>query len=139
MNNKNNLIKLRKKINKIDESILFLLSQRNTISKKIIKEKMKIDYPIQDNQREKKIYTKIIQKGKILNLKKKFLLKIFKKIIKNSVNIQKKILKNVKKKISFLGPKGSYSYLAFLKYAKKKIQNFIPLHAKNLKILLIMS
>ncbi|NIH16562.1 MAG: hypothetical protein G8D24_00645 [Buchnera aphidicola (Periphyllus lyropictus)] len=39
-------------------------------------------------------------------------------------------------KISFLGPKGSYSYLAALKYAKKRKKIFYELPCKNFKKIL---
>lgn len=124
MKNKKKLLDLRKKINCIDNSLLKLLYKRNLISQKIIKEKIYINHPIKDSTREKEIFKKIINKSKKYHLKKKFIKKIFKIIIKNSVKIQNKIYKKKKSKsmkISFLGPKGSYSYLAALKYTKKKI------------------
>ncbi|WP_367671081.1 chorismate mutase [Buchnera aphidicola] len=87
---------LRKKINKINKSIIILLNKRNLISEKIIKEKININYPIKDTKREKKIFEKIINYSKKYNLKKKYLIKIFKIIIKNSRKIQKKIEKKKK-------------------------------------------
>jgi chorismate mutase/prephenate dehydratase len=129
------LLELRKEINFIDNTFIKLLYKRNLISKKIIQEKIKINYPIKDSIREKEIFKKITSKGEKYNLKKIYLKKIFKIIIKNSIKIQQKIYKKKKPKImkiSFLGPKGSYSYLAALKYAKKKIEFFMKFHVKTL-------
>ncbi|MCW5197570.1 chorismate mutase [Buchnera aphidicola] len=134
MKNQKNLLKLRKKINCIDKSLLKLLYKRNLISKKIIKEKIKSNYPIQDSIREKEIFRKITSKGKKYNLNEKYIKKIFQTIIINSVKIQKKIYQKKKSKIlkmSFLGPKGSYSYLAASKYAKKKTKFFMKFHVKR--------
>ncbi|NIH16563.1 MAG: chorismate mutase [Buchnera aphidicola (Periphyllus lyropictus)] len=96
MKNKENLFNLRKKINKINTSIIKLLYKRELISKKIINEKININYPIKDSIRENKIFKEIIKKGKKYNLKKKYLIKIFKEIITNSIKIQKKIYKKKK-------------------------------------------
>ena len=70
-------------------------------------------------------YTWLIGKKKFLS--KNYIKEIFEKIINDSVIIQKKIQNNINiykyfkiPKFSILGPKGSYSYIAALKYAKKK-------------------
>ncbi|WP_343183916.1 prephenate dehydratase domain-containing protein [Buchnera aphidicola (Ceratovacuna keduensis)] len=121
MNSEINLLNFRKKINKIDKKIINLLFERNNISKKIAKIKICIKKNIKDKNREKEILLNIYNKSKKYNISKKYIKKIFRTIIKYSIKIQKKIFgKLITKKISLLGPKGSYSYYALKKYCKKK-------------------
>ncbi|WP_343189327.1 prephenate dehydratase domain-containing protein [Buchnera aphidicola] len=132
MNFKKNLLYLRKKINKIDKKIILILAKRKKIIKKIAKIKIKNNFSIKDKKREKELLNFLLKIGKKKKIKKFFLKKIFKIIIKESRYIQKKILK--KKKIFFLGPKGSYSYEAACKYIKKKKKKIKKINCKNFKI-----
>ncbi|BGI51495.1 MAG: chorismate mutase [Buchnera aphidicola (Ceratovacuna japonica)] len=117
---KTNLLDFRKKINKIDKKIINLLFKRSYISKKIAEIKICIKKNIKDENREKEILLKIYNKSKKYNIYKKHIKRIFKHIIESSIKIQKETFKKlIKKKISLLGPKGSYSYYAAKKYCKK--------------------
>ncbi|WP_343190182.1 prephenate dehydratase domain-containing protein [Buchnera aphidicola (Mollitrichosiphum nigrofasciatum)] len=126
-----NLLNLRNKINKIDQSILKILSKRKKTIKKIAKIKIKNNYNIKDIKREKELFKKIYIKSKKYKLNIKFIKKIFTCILKESVNIQNKILYKKKPKIFFLGPIGSYSYIATKKYFKKNILKFKLISCKN--------
>ncbi|WP_343182903.1 chorismate mutase [Buchnera aphidicola (Neophyllaphis podocarpi)] len=134
----NSLIFLRKKINKIDEEILLLLCERRKIAVKVAKIKIDQNKPIRDIIREKELINKLIKIGIKKDLESNYIYKIFKNIIKNSVNIQNNLLEkhNIKNKIyeptlGFLGPKGSYSNLATIEYASKNFNKFSIKGLKN--------
>lgn len=125
------LQKLRNKINKIDELILELLFKRRKIAIKIAKKKIINKFPIKDKNREQELLKKLINFGKKLKLSKKYIQEIFNIIIHDSIEIQKKI--KIEKKnnndnnqleIACIGPKGSYSYIAAIKYMKKYKKNY---------------
>ncbi|CAL4321863.1 chorismate mutase [Buchnera aphidicola] len=90
MKNKKILKKLRLIINSIDKKILQLIIDRNIVIKKIILEKNKINYPIRDLDREKKLINKIKKTIKKNKLDEKYIIKIFKLLIKYSISQQKK-------------------------------------------------
>ncbi|MCW5197177.1 chorismate mutase [Buchnera aphidicola] len=125
------LLTFRNKINDIDKTILRLLSDRKKIIVKIVHNKIFYNLSIKDKKREQEILEKLFKIGKKYFLSNYYIKKIFKNIIHESVKIQQKIKnKYITKNIfttpcfTFLGPKGSYSYLATIKYAKKKFQYF---------------
>ncbi|CUR53237.1 prephenate dehydratase domain-containing protein [Buchnera aphidicola] len=119
MKNKNFLKLYRNGINYIDNKILKLLSQRKILSINILFEKIKNNLLIQDIQREKKLLNFLEKKGILYNLNSNFIKNLFLKIIENSISVQKELQKSFKYKkkyvCKFLGPKGSYSHLAFNK------------------------
>lgn len=79
---------LRKKINKIDNNLLKLISKRFEICKKIGKFKNKNNIKIYDKKREKLIFKNLKEKSKKYKLNEKCIEKVFKIIIKNSREIQ---------------------------------------------------
>ncbi|WP_343192462.1 prephenate dehydratase domain-containing protein [Buchnera aphidicola (Taiwanaphis decaspermi)] len=117
-----NLLKIREKINIIDMKIIKYIYERRKLSKKIIKIKKKNNLFLRDQKREIEVIKNISKKSKKYKLNNNFIKQIFKKIIKDSIILQQKYLnKNIckydkKDKFSFLGPLGSYSYLAICKY-----------------------
>ncbi|WP_343188964.1 prephenate dehydratase domain-containing protein [Buchnera aphidicola (Chaitoregma tattakana)] len=120
MNLETDLLKLRNKIDKIDNTIIKKIFERNCISKKIAQTKIYLKKNVKDNNREKKILSKICNESKKYNISKKCLKKIFEIIIYYSIKIQKKVfLHGNIKKISLLGPKGTYSYYVTKKYCDK--------------------
>jgi len=74
----------RRKIDRIDNKILCLLSSRIQIVKKIRKIKKKNNINIIDRKREKEIFSRLIKKCSRLNLNKMFVMDLFKRIIKQS-------------------------------------------------------
>ncbi|CAL4043414.1 Bifunctional chorismate mutase/prephenate dehydratase [Buchnera aphidicola (Anoecia corni)] len=124
------LLELRKNINNIDKKIILLLSKRQLLTKKVVKVKINYKKKIKDKEREKKMLKTLVKIGKKNNLNKNFIIHLFQVIIKESIRVQKYLLdkdylnkKNISKKISFLGPKGSYSYIASSLFLKKEIKN----------------
>lgn len=132
MKKENYLILLRKKIVCIDKKIISLLYKRRKLSICVVKEKIKNKIPIRDLQREQELVNYLIKKAKSKKIDKKYIIKLFQIIIKDSVNIQKKFKKrNFIPKISFLGPKGSYSHFATTIYAKKNFNQYVEVSCKN--------
>ncbi len=83
---------LRTKINQIDSEIINLLSQRMEISELIAHHKKEHDLTLLQPEREKEVIDKLIIQAKQHKLDKNFILNVYHLIIKESKNIQKKIL-----------------------------------------------
>lgn len=98
---------LRKKIDNIDSNITDLLNERAIVVKEIGKKKKKINREIYDPEREQLIFKKIKEKNKG-PLTYDFLARIYTEIIACS----RKFELEEDLKVSFLGPKGTYSYFA---------------------------
>ncbi len=120
-----NIDSIRKEINKIDASLLDLLSKRRTLSKQIIKAKDLNDLPIRDEKREKELLNRLIAEGKKKGLETEYISKIFYEVIENSVRLQQDYIqqqanKNDKSRkkirVAIQGIEGSYSYLTAKKF-----------------------
>ncbi|WP_343155043.1 prephenate dehydratase domain-containing protein [Buchnera aphidicola (Kurisakia onigurumii)] len=134
MYEKYDINKFRNEIDYIDNQIIKLISKRMKIAKKIAKKKIYSKLEIKDFTREKKIFKKIQKNSIKYKLNILYIVNIFKIIIEYSKLIQKKIffdIKNLSKKqyIAYLGPKGSYSYLATKEYIKKN--KFKKMHKQD--------
>lgn len=132
MNNKNLLLDLREKISILDEKILILLAERKKLAINVAHVKITMKKKIRDTNRERILLKKLIQVGKKYKLNPDYITYLFQKIIEDSVLtqqtlVQKKInpIISDKSKISFLGPKGSYSHIAANQYAKKYLNKYI--------------
>ncbi|MDD5193001.1 MAG: chorismate mutase [Candidatus Nanoarchaeia archaeon] len=82
---KNKISTLRKEINKIDNRIFALFVKRFKITKKIMKEKNKLNIPRTDLRRENEIISNKIKR--FGNLDKKFIENIYRIIFKKSKGI----------------------------------------------------
>ena len=78
----------RQEIDKIDDEIFRLLSNRVDIIKKIKQHKEKHDIPITNEAREKEILERLNKKAKEHHLDEEYINEIFKKIITHSKEIQ---------------------------------------------------
>ena len=116
---------LRNNINKVDEKILDLLTERRKLSKEIILAKDLTDKPIRDKERESKLLKSLIKSGKEKGLDSHFISKVFYEIIEDSVRIQQQHVLNIAGKtgenkeifrIAIQGIEGAYSYLAANKF-----------------------
>ena len=111
---------LREKVNRIDEQIIKLLSERRDLSLNIVKLKNEEKSLIRDIQREKELLTHLIEKGRGIGLDSHYVLKIFQEIIGDSVKIQNQYVQNAGNKVqlsdvvtaAIQGIEGSYSFLA---------------------------
>ena len=83
------LKKLRTEIDKVDTTILRTLAQREKIVREIAKIKKKQQLPIINKKREQEIYNQLKKKAKMYHLDEKYLLQLFKLIIRYSRKIQK--------------------------------------------------
>ncbi|CAL4322217.1 chorismate mutase [Buchnera aphidicola] len=98
MHSNNILLNLRNKINKIDESILHLLSKRKEIVIQIAKIKILHNLPIKDKNRERELLNTLITFGKTYNISKNYICNIFKMIIQDSILTQTNIKDKLNKK-----------------------------------------
>lgn len=85
------LEKLRNKIDKLDVQILQLLAKRFEISRKISEEKKRNKLPIEDKERERQLFAELDPKVTKLNLRKRFVKKLFQLITSESKRIQNKL------------------------------------------------
>ncbi len=90
------IIQLRKEIDKIDEKILELLSERVKLVRKIAKEKHKVGLPFSDGGREKQLKEMWKEKTMELGLLAKPISQILNKILNMSKKEQRRVkLKHV--------------------------------------------
>lgn len=120
------LTQLRKKVNKIDDELIELLAERRKLSLKIIKTKNQGKFPLREIERENEILNRAMILAGKKNLDADMVLRVFKEIIDDSINLQKKyrnsgkIVNAEKLNVAMQGVEGSYSYLAAKKYFSKK-------------------
>lgn len=123
---------LRNLINRVDEDLLKLLSERRRLSKEVFLAKESTKSPIRDQIREEELLKRLIRLGKKEGLDSTYISRIFYEIIEDSVRLQQKFVqgsvpgksKTEHLKIAIQGIQGSYSYLAankFFRHTKQKI------------------
>lgn len=87
------LTKVRQEIDKLDNEIMKLFKKRSKLVEKVAQIKKKHDMPMLQKAREAEIDKKLTGFAKKHGLRKTFLQKVWKNIIDDSKEIQKKILK----------------------------------------------
>ena len=87
---------LREEINRIDESIIKLLSARMEVAKKIAALKKIRGIPIEDKERESQLFLKIQRDARDNLIDENFVSEVFGLIVSHSKNIQNKILEEHK-------------------------------------------
>jgi monofunctional chorismate mutase len=81
------ILKLRQKIDDLDENIIQLLKKRMKISKEVGQLKDQLDLPVEDKRREQQIIDRLLQQaGK--NLSEEQLMRIFTAVFTSSKQIQ---------------------------------------------------
>ncbi len=122
MNKKKNYNKelegYREKINKIDNTLVELLNERGEVAQKIGNLKKSLNMDAYQPEREKEIIERITLKSTIL--KPKSMKAIWKEILSAS-----KLIQGFIDKVGYLGPKGTFTYQAALKYFPKAGTKFI--------------
>ncbi len=115
MNDKNNIPKVRNRIDEIDDTVLRLLKERLDCALKIGKLKNETSRAKWDPQREREIYNRLLadNKGKFPD---KALRSIFHEIITTCRLSQKKI------EVAYLGPEATFTHLAGVKYFGQSAQ-----------------
>ena len=109
---KKELIKLRKEIDNIDKKIVTLLNKRAFYAKKIGDVKKEQVVEIIDFSREKKVFETILSNSENI-IPEEDLKIIYREIIASSRKLQESYT------VSFLGPEGSFSNIAFEKFFGK--------------------
>ncbi|MFW9827676.1 MAG: prephenate dehydratase [Candidatus Thorarchaeota archaeon] len=115
---KEDLDKLRKQINELDDEIVELLNKRGNIAIQIGSIKEKLNLKVFQPQREKEVIDRIKKKASIL--KSASIEAIWKEIMSASKLIQGSITK-----IGYLGPKGTFTHQAALDFFPKAGSEFI--------------
>lgn len=87
---------LREEINRIDESIIKLLSARMEVAKKIAFLKKEMGILVEDRDRERIIFLKLDDDARRNNLDENFVSDIFEKIISHSKFLQTNIMEGQK-------------------------------------------
>ncbi len=115
MNDKNNIPKVRNRIDEIDDTVLRLLKERLDCALEIGKLKSETSRAKWDPQREREIYDRLLadNKGKF---PVKALRSIFHEIITTCRLSQKKI------EVAYLGPEATFTHLAGVKYFGQSAQ-----------------
>ncbi|MCQ6253713.1 chorismate mutase [Methanocaldococcus sp.] len=91
------LSEIRKRIDEIDNQILKLIAERNSLAKEVAKVKKELGIPINDPDREKYIYNRIRKLCKEHNVNEDVGIKIFQILIEHNKYLQKKYLKETQK------------------------------------------
>lgn len=110
---------LRDEINSIDQELLQLFAKRRQIAIKVGEYKLSHQRPVRDSEREKQLLDQLVKKANQLDLDYQYITRLFQLIIEDSVLIQQNLLQKAlyvanenRRRIAFLGPKGSYSHIA---------------------------
>jgi chorismate mutase/prephenate dehydratase len=106
---------LRKKINHLDERIVTSLNERARISTAIGKEKVKQNKSIYSPEREKEVLSRV-KKLSHGPMTADGLEAIYREIMSNSLSLEKSL------GIAYLGPEGSYSYIAAFNQFGSQVQ-----------------
>ncbi|HOC77597.1 MAG TPA: chorismate mutase [Methanofastidiosum sp.] len=85
---------LRDEINRIDESIIKLLSARMEVAKKIAALKINMGIQVEDKARESQLFLKIQREAKENLIDEDFVSEIFGLIVSHSKKVQNKLLED---------------------------------------------
>ncbi|MDE9484451.1 chorismate mutase, partial [Xenorhabdus bovienii] len=126
------LVNLREEISSIDAELLDLLAKRRQLATNIAQTKLLDHRPIRDKNREQELLNALITKGKSHGLDGFYITRLFQMIIEDSVLTQQALLQQHlnqthfdSARVTFLGPKGSYSHLAARQFAARHFNQLI--------------
>ncbi|MBD2784654.1 bifunctional chorismate mutase/prephenate dehydratase [Xenorhabdus sp. DI] len=126
------LVSLREEISHIDANLLDLLAKRRQLASNIAQTKLLDHRPIRDKNRERELLNVLIDKGKTRGLDGFYITRLFQMIIEDSVLTQQALLQQHlnqtpydSARITFLGPKGSYSHIAARQFAARHFNQLI--------------
>ncbi len=133
------LNEIRKSITELDQDLLTLFSKRRALTLNVAKSKAHQVRPVRDQQREQELLIRLIKQGKELGLDAHYVTNIFQTIIEDSVLNQQAYLQQLANpniqsssvSVSFLGDKGSYSYLASHRYFARRAKKIIESGCSN--------
>ena len=136
------LNEIRLRLNKLDDQLLALLSERRKLSIEVAKSKVKTAKPVRDAKREQQLLVKLINSGKEkYELDAQYITKLFHTIIEDSVLLQQSYLQELANpqyskplaRVAFLGSKGSYSHLATREYFSRKHSELIEINCQHFR------
>ena len=114
------LDKLRKEINSVDERILEALANRRKLAEQVIQAKDQLGTPIRDAVREEQLLDNLIAKGRSRGLDAHLVTRVFHEIIDDSIRSQQLHLLDYDKaelqRVAFQGIEGAYGESAGRKY-----------------------
>lgn len=118
------LLQCRDDIDRIDNEIIRLLTERMDVANDIAKYKLEKNQPITDAQREHSKLVTLREKAKKVGLSPSYITDLFKTIIKYTCSAEQQyiiakansdtIVRDTS--VAYLGTKGSYSHIATIKY-----------------------
>lgn len=130
--NDNTLLTLRDRISTLDLKLLSLLAERRALAMDVARSKIASQRPIRDMAREREVLKGLVAEGQKCDLDGFYVLRLFQMIIEDSVLTQQALLQldlNYQKqrsaRITFLGPKGSYSHLAARQYGARYFEQVV--------------
>ena len=109
---------LRKQINEIDREVLKLLQKRVEVAREIGRYKHENNLPLYDPAREREVISRILNENQGI-FPEKSLEYIFREIIAACRGSEEKL------KISFLGPPGTFTHIAGIRFFGNEV-NYIP-------------
>lgn len=134
----NNLAQLREAIGDLDLKILKSFAQRRQLSLQVAAFKLANNAKIRDESQEKKLLTKLIDKGKEFGITPNTTLTLFHSIIEDSVRgqydyflQQQQINGQLQVKVAVLGEPDSYSYIALKNHFSTKKQQLETIHCNS--------
>lgn len=126
------LDRIRRDINAIDDEILTSLARRREVTERVIRQKAEAGMPLRDPRREEEILDRLIQKGRELGLDSHLVTRIYHEVIDDSVRIQQLfLLSNANRgnegmiRVAFQGIHGAYSHLAGQKHFAHSIERCV--------------
>ncbi|WP_340618070.1 bifunctional chorismate mutase/prephenate dehydratase [Xenorhabdus entomophaga] len=126
------LINLREEISNIDADLLDLLAKRRQLASSIAQTKLLDHRPIRDKNRERELLSVLTDKGKSRGLDGLYITRLFQMIIEDSVLTQQALLQQHlnqtpydSARITFLGPKGSYSHIAARQFSARHFNQLV--------------
>lgn len=120
MNEDDELVRLRRKINAIDDEIIAKLEKRASIAKEIGALKQERDISIRDFSREQEVIDSLATKD-LQYLHLADIEKIYKEIMGACRHVE-----NLEEKVGFLGPEGSFAQIAAKDFFSEAGTTFIP-------------
>ncbi|MDE9557181.1 bifunctional chorismate mutase/prephenate dehydratase [Xenorhabdus bovienii] len=127
-----NLVNIREEISSIDADLLDLLGKRRQLACDIAQTKLLEHRPVRDKDRERELLNVLINKGKIHGLDGFYITRLFQMIIEDSVLTQQALLQQHlnqtpydSARITFLGPKGSYSHIAARQFSARHFNQLV--------------
>ncbi|WP_340679858.1 prephenate dehydratase [Paraglaciecola sp.] len=133
------LEQLRENITALDSQLLALLAQRQSYTNQVAETKIKHHIPVRDHNREEQLLVRLIKQGKTYGLDAHYVTQLFYVIIEDSVLNQQALLAAKANpdselplnRVAFLGDKGSYSYLATLKYFSRRAGELLEIGCQS--------